>query len=198
MNQQTNNQPSESPTSDPKGGGNLSGLGETFSADDYTGVASFSIPIYVSPARGFEPKLNLAYQSSSGNGNYGIGFSVNTASFSRRTERGIPRYNGADIFIFSQVGELVPKLIFANGIYTIDASTQTVNGLTYTVTKYVPRQQGSFDLIEFWQEQNNTANSFWKVTDAEGTTSYYGNDTNSRIYDPQNTSRIFEWNIVSE
>jgi RHS repeat-associated protein len=198
VNQQPNNQPSESATSDPKGGGNLSGLGETFSADDYTGVAALSIPIYVSPARGFEPKLTLAYQSSSGNSNYGIGFSVNTASFSRRTEKGIPRYDGKDIFIFSQAGELIPKLIFANGTYSIDASTQTLNGTTYTVTLYVPRQQGSFDLIELWQDQNNASNEFWKVTNAIGTVSYYGNDSTSRIFDTQNTSHIFQWNIVSE
>ncbi len=198
MNQQPNNQPSESATSDPKGGGNLSGLGETFSADDYTGVASFSIPIYISPARGFEPELTLAYQSSSGNSTYGIGFSVNTASFSRRTENGIPRYEGHDIFIFSSVGELVPQLIFANGSSTVNTSTETLNGITYTVTRYVPRQQGTFDLIELWQAQSDLSNQFWKVTDAEGTVSIYGNDASSRIADPQNSSRIFQWNIVLE
>jgi hypothetical protein len=53
----------------PKGGGAVSGLGETFSPDLFTGTGDFSVPITV-PAgrRGLQPDLALAYSTGNGNG----------------------------------------------------------------------------------------------------------------------------------
>ena len=51
----------------PKGGGALKGMGETFSADLFTGTGNFSVPIAVPSGRnGFQPQLTLGY--STGNG----------------------------------------------------------------------------------------------------------------------------------
>ena len=44
----------------PKGGGALSGIGETFSPDLHTGTGNFTVPIALPPGcNGFQPELNL-------------------------------------------------------------------------------------------------------------------------------------------
>src|SRR5688572_14186935 len=78
----------------PKGGGAIRGIGETFSANPATGTGSMSIGLPISPGRaGFTPSLSLRYDSGLGNGPYGFGWMVDYPSVSRRTDRGIPRYN---------------------------------------------------------------------------------------------------------
>jgi hypothetical protein len=46
----------------PKGGGALSGIGETFPPDLHTGTGNFTVPLALPPGRnGFQPELSLAY-----------------------------------------------------------------------------------------------------------------------------------------
>jgi hypothetical protein len=60
----------------PKGGGAIRGIGEKFAANPVTGTGSLSVPIFVSPGRsGFGPQLSLSYDSGSGNGPFGFGWS---------------------------------------------------------------------------------------------------------------------------
>src|ERR687895_2523721 len=61
----------------PKGGGAIRGMGEKFAANPVTGTGSMSVPIYTSPGRsGFGPQLSLSYDSGSGNGPFGFGWSL--------------------------------------------------------------------------------------------------------------------------
>lgn len=83
----------------PKGGGAIKGMGETFKADAFTGAANYSIAIPGTVARGFEPQLSIDYSSGNGNGVFGMGFSLPVSSISIRTGKGIPRYDGHDIFM---------------------------------------------------------------------------------------------------
>ena len=83
---------SVSQTSLPKGGGAIKGIGETFQPHEFCGTAGLSIPIPTSPCRGFEPHLSLDYSSGSGNGIFGLGFSLSIPNISRKTAKGIPRY----------------------------------------------------------------------------------------------------------
>ena len=69
----------------PKGGGAIQGIGETFRAEAFTGAASLSVPLPTSPCREFEPRLSLEYSSGSGNGLFGLGWSVSIATISRKT-----------------------------------------------------------------------------------------------------------------
>ncbi|MCE8427714.1 MAG: hypothetical protein J5U19_04895 [Candidatus Methanoperedens sp.] len=77
---QTNQSGSASPLpsiSLPKGGGAIRGIGEKFAANPVTGTGSLSIPIFTSPGRsGFGPQLSLSYDSGSGNGPFGFGWSL--------------------------------------------------------------------------------------------------------------------------
>src|SRR5207248_1355874 len=96
----------------PKGGGAIKGIGEKFAANPVTGTGSMSVPIAMSPGRsGFGPQLSLAYDSGSGNGPFGFGWSLSLPAITRKTDRGLPQYRDtvdSDVFILSGAEDLVP------------------------------------------------------------------------------------------
>src|SRR5689334_16348024 len=98
----------------PKGGGAIHGIGEKFAANPVTGTGSMTIPISVSPGRsGFAPQLSLSYDSGGGNGPFGFGWSLSIPSITRKTDKGLPRYDDAgesDVYILSGAEDLVPVL----------------------------------------------------------------------------------------
>ena len=99
----------------PKGGGAIGGIGEKFSANPVTGTGSMSVPIFASPGRsGFGPQLSLSYDSGTGNGPFGFGWSLSVPSITRRTDRGLPQYLDAeesDVFVLSGAEDLTPVLV---------------------------------------------------------------------------------------
>src|ERR1017187_6360918 len=78
----------------PKGGGAIRGIGEKFGVSPATGTGSLTIPIATSPGRsGFGPQLSLSYDSGAGNGPFGFGWQLSVPSITRKTDKGLPRYN---------------------------------------------------------------------------------------------------------
>ena len=115
----------------PKGGGAIRGMGEKFAANPVTGTGSFSVPIAVSPGRaGFQPELALSYDSGAGNGTCGLGWSMGLPSITRKTDKGLPRYDDAgesDVFILSGAEDLVPAFrLKLNGDVERDAQGRPV------------------------------------------------------------------------
>src|ERR671922_2235747 len=103
----------------PKGGGAIRGMGEKFAANPVTGTGSMSIPLATSPGRaGFGPQLSLSYDSASGNGPFGFGWSLSLPAITRKTDKGLPQYRDGlksneeddDVFILSGSEDLVPVL----------------------------------------------------------------------------------------
>ena len=93
----------------PKGGGALQGIGEKFSVDPHTGTGNFTVPIALPPGRnGFQPELSLGYSSGNGNGPFGLGWSLGVPGVSRKTSKGVPRYEDEDVFVLSGAEDLVP------------------------------------------------------------------------------------------
>src|SRR5260370_4405423 len=96
----------------PKGGGAIRGFGEKFSANPVTGTGSLSVPIATSPGRsGFGPQLSLSYDSGSGNGPFGFGWSLSLPSITRKTDKGLPQYQDSeesDTYLLSGAEDLVP------------------------------------------------------------------------------------------
>ena len=75
----------------PKGGGAIRGLDEKFSVNAATGTASMAVPLPFSPGRsGFTPPLRLSYDSGSGNGPFGFGWSLGLPAITRKTDKGLP------------------------------------------------------------------------------------------------------------
>jgi len=102
----------------PKGGGVIRGIGEKFAANPVTGKGSMTVPIATSPGRsGFGPQLSLSYDSGSGNGPFGFGWSLSLPSITRKTDKGLPQYldggkdqPDSDVYILSGAEDLVPVL----------------------------------------------------------------------------------------
>ncbi len=177
----------------PKGGGAIRGIGEKFAANPVTGTGSMSVPIATSPGRsGFGPQLSLSYDSGAGNGPFGLGWNLSLPSITRKTDKGIPRYNDleeSDVFILSGAEDLVP-VIGTDAVQSIRLA-----GKDYIVHRYQPRIEGLFALIERWVEKGQTENSFWRSISRDNITTWYGRDGDSRIFNPNNPQQVFQWLI---
>ena len=68
----------------------------------------------------------------------------------------------------------------------------TYAGVAYTVQRYRPRIEGLFARIERWTNHVDRS-SFWRSISKDNVTSLYGIDSDGRIADPADPSRIFNW-----
>ena len=175
----------------PKGGGAIQGIGEKFSANPVTGTASLQIPLATSPGRGgVRPELALAYDSGAGNGPFGVGWHLSIPQITRKTDKGLPRYQDAtdsDVFLLSGAEDLVPTL---RADHARDAYTDIDSG--EIVQRYRPRIEGGFARIE---RRQRTADGFvyWTATTSDNVTSVYGRSTSARLADPKDARRVFTW-----
>src|SRR6266508_1502526 len=173
----------------PKGGGAIRGMGEKFAANPVTGTGSMSEPIATSPGRsGFEPQLSLSYDSGSGNGPFGFGWTLSLPSITRKTDKGLPQYRDAeesDVFILSGAEDLVPVIGPA-------LPPRRVEGVDYRIDRYRPRIEGLFARIERWTNVA-TGEAYWRSITRDNVTTWYGKDDNSRIAGA--SGRVFSWLI---
>src|SRR5712691_9522203 len=177
----------------PKGGGAIRGIDEKFSVNPATGTGSYAIPLPLSPGRsGFQPSLAISYDSGSGNGPFGLGWSLAVPAITRKTDKGLPRYRDAeesDVFVLSGSEDLVPVLRSANGAWVPSTKGQTLDGRDYFVDAYRPRVEGLFARIERWTEKDSGA-ILWRSISKDNITTWYGRRADSRIADPENPSRV--------
>jgi hypothetical protein len=182
----------------PKGGGAIRGIGEKFSANPVTGTGSLRIPIVASPGRaGMQPELALAYDSGAGNGPFGLGFHLSVPRITRKTDKGLPRYNPAetpDVFILSDAEDLVPSLVWNENtsVWSPDAFDESGEH----VERYRPRIEGLFARIE---KRTILADGtvYWRAVTKDNVTSVYGKSADARIADPLWAYRIFTWLLES-
>jgi RHS repeat-associated protein len=181
----------------PKGGGAVSGLGEKFSPDLFTGTGNFSVPIAVPAGRaGMAPQLSLGYSTGSGNGPFGLGWQLSLPGVSRKTSRGIPRYVDAagpgadglpaDVFVLSGAEDLVP-----------------VEGSHPGRVRYRPRTEGLFARIEHVRDASG---NYWEVRSKGGLLTRYGTprpdgadaawQDPAVVADPGDPGRLFGWRIT--
>ncbi|WP_156815662.1 SpvB/TcaC N-terminal domain-containing protein [Pseudanabaena sp. PCC 6802] len=185
----------------PKGGGAIKGMGEKFAANPVTGTGSMTVPLATSPGRsGFGPQLSLSYDSGAGNGIFGFGWSLSLPSITRKTDKGLPRYDDAtesDVFILSGAEDLVPVLVQnAQGEWVPESlSNRTFDGKTYAIKRYRPRIEGLFARIERWTNVADASDVHWCSISKDNILTLYGKDGNSRIFDPEDPQRIFSWSI---
>jgi RHS repeat-associated protein len=173
----------------PQGGGALQGIGESFSPDLHTGTGNFTVPIAIPPGRnGFQPQINLVYSTGNGNGPFGLGWNLSVPGVSRKTSKGIPRYDDrGDIFILSGAEDLVP--------------VESTN----TKTSYRPRTEGLFALIEHHRDANS-ANDYWEVRSKDGLASFYGTPQPpavppgwrdpATVADPNDATKVATWKLT--
>ena len=177
----------------PKGGGAIRGMGEKFAANPLTGTGALTVPLAGSPGRsGFGPQLSLSYESGSGNGAFGFGWSLSVPAITRKTDKGLPRYRDAeesDVFVLSGAEDLVPVLLPNGRRFEDDV---TVPG--YTIHRYRPRIEGLLARIERWTSRV-TGEMHWRSITRDNVTTLYGRTGESRIADPADAARVFSWLI---
>jgi len=198
--------PSAPSISLPKGGGAIRGMGEKFAANPVMGTASLTVPIALSPARtNFGPQLSLSYDSGSGNGPFGVGWTLSLPAITRKTDKGLPRYldsNDSDVFLLASYEDLVPTFKKdQNDTWIGDTSGNIVfdefKRGGYKVRRYRPRVEGLFALIERWTNEVQHGDCFWRLISKDNTTTWYGKTSQARISDPEDDTKIFSW-LISE
>lgn len=138
--------------------------------DPQTGSASSGIAIVVPAGRaGIQPELALVYNSNIKNGMAGMGWNLELGAIQLLNKRGIPKYDGTDIFIYTQNGSVQELVKDPSGFYH-------------------PEVEGAFMKMEF------VDNTYWLVTDKKGTKYYFGQNNNSRVYDNTvGNALTFKW-----
>ncbi len=182
----------------PKGPGTIQGMGESFSAQPSTGIATFSVPLALPKARGAaQPSLSLGYSSSSGSGVAGVGWDISVPFISRQTDRGTPSYNdqatfhaNQDRFVYNGGQELVPICSTPGGCTDKLIDGELLPTWPGTWQYFRPRVEGSY-LRFFW----NRDQQIWRVQDKSGVVLELGGDDNALETDPQDSTRVFRWNL---
>jgi Salmonella virulence plasmid 65kDa B protein len=166
----------------PQGGGALHGIGETFAPDLFTGTGNFTVPIGLPPGRkAFQPQLSLIYSTGNGNGPFGLGWSLSIPGVSRKTSRGIPRYEDEkDTFLISGAEDLVQVEENAGA------------------ARFRPRTEGLFARIEHFRDADT---DHWEVRSRDGLISVYGTPASlpndpAVIANPEERNQIFQWNLT--
>ena len=184
----------------PKGGGAIQSIGKGWAAVGFTGAASVTIPLPVTPGRGYAPALTLSYSSSSGRTEFGQGWSITRPSISRQTSQGTPQFepdsNGklAEPVYLSPQGDVLLPIRNATGQpdtrKTSEFRGRPLSG-SYQVSTYRPRVEGDFSTIEHYA---GTADSFWLIHLADGSVHVYGHSPNARLQHVNGTStQVAEW-----
>lgn len=173
--------------------------GQGFNNVGPTGGASFQLPIPVSGGRGADPQLALTYNSQSGNGPLGLGWSMGHGQISRRTNKGTPRYDDDDEII-GHDQQICTKERNVDGSLKSRIET-TFNGKDigrHTVVRYTPEVESDFSIRERWEPMHPTdptikLPTFWLVSGPDGSLHMYGKTADSRVADPQNPLRVATW-----
>src|SRR5574338_418280 len=171
----------ENVISQPKGGGALKGIGETFSADLHTGTGNMTVPIAV-PAGRLTPELQLVYSTGNGNGPYGMGWALSIPGVARDTSKRLPRYDRDDRFVLSGMEPLV------------------LTGGADGVMRYRPRTEGAFSRIEHRVSEHD---DYWEVRAKSGLVSRYGHagaraTDSATVKNPKYPLQVFAWSLRSE
>ena len=190
----------------PSGAGTPLGMGESFSAQVTTGLATYSVPIGLPKARGsVQPNLMLSYNSSAGPGIAGIGWNIGASAITRKTDHGMPGFDdraqwhaNQDRFSFG-AEELVPICVVAGatctGALNGEVMPQWADGWQY----FRARIEAGF-MRFFWSPDHRT----WIAQAKDGTTLEFGVPQDGSGYtggieaNPTRASEIVGWHIVRQ
>ena len=174
----------------------MNGIRGSFQAQAFTGSASFAIPLPTSDCRGFEPQIQLTYDSAHGNGPFGMGFRLSLAEVSRNLDKRIPSYTDADTFVLSGAGELLCKSLRTPEGWKPAERQVLESGVQWQVTEYRPRVEGDFERIELWKRIDD-GDLHWRTTDRDGSSHVFGANPQARLADPANHQNVLSWLLES-
>ena len=139
----------------PEAPGSLMGIGENVEPNLSMGLMTYRVPIVVPEGYpGTTPTLALTYDSGSGNGLLGIGWTLPTPSIERMTARGLPHYTESDTFVADGGQELV-RIPDTDGVYRA-------------------RFEGSFVRYTWVDEEGDGAEGYFIAEYPDGRVGYFG------------------------
>lgn len=175
----------------PKGGGAIQGIGENFQVDLHKGTLNASISIQLPAGRNkFTPALSLSYSSGNGNSPFGLGWSLSVPAITRKTSRGIPRYqdqaaNWAERDVFTFNGQ---DLLLDQENYQVGDEQNETHQI------YHPKVAGNFSRIK---RIIGVSYDYWIVQAKNGKTFTYGSpETYHGVYAEHQPHRIFSWQLT--
>lgn len=199
------------PPSLPSGGGSITGIKGEMTSTGPDGAAAFSVPLPISPGRGFAPVLALAYHSRAGNGPFGIGWQVALPAIRRDTRNGVPHYTGQDNFIGPD-GEVLVRVRSTDGNHAPETrrATRLLGqdlGQTFEVHAYRSRSETDFSQLEYWmQEKPETSapewedaapRDFWVLYRPDGQVDLLGRHAQARLCPQDQPSKTGAWLLES-
>ncbi|KAL7932808.1 hypothetical protein V8C35DRAFT_73008 [Trichoderma chlorosporum] len=158
--------------------------------DTQTGGAACTIPIQTTAGRGdFGPSLSLEYASGAAgaNGIFGMGWHLaGVDHIARRTTAAIPKYDESDMFVHSNLGDLVLS----------DEPEKRIDG--YRVREYRARVESVPVCIQRW-DKNDSDETFWRTISSANVVTVYGREDSSQIshHTSSQAKRTFSW-LASE
>ncbi len=165
----------------PKGPGSIEGLGESFQPTLNTGTAKYSVALKVPPGTaGQTPTLALVYEGGGGNGIVGFGWQLPIANIQRKTDKGIPLYEGEPRP--TSVDDWSPRY------------SSFINDLK---EELIPQANGDF----FCKNEGpfvryRRTGSAWEGTLPDGTRMDFGVSVGARVIG--DTNKVFCWMIERE
>lgn len=192
---QNTDQMSLTPPSLPSGGGAVTGLKGDMPGAGPDGAATLSLPLPVSAGRGYAPSLTLSYHSRSGNGIFGAGWNIGQMAIRLQTRKGVPLYDGSDVYTGPDGEALVPALN-ASGMADVRTATALLGenlGDTFSVQAYRSRTETDFSRLERWVSQADAAADFWLIYSPDGQIHLLGRSAQARVSNPEDTTRTAVW-----
>ena len=180
----------------PKGGGAIRGLGGKFSVSAPTGTGSMAVKLPFSPGRsGFTPALELSYESSSGNGPLGFGWSLGLPAITRKTDKGLPAVlRRRRVRCLHPAWRRGPGARAGPGGRPADPDP---DGLRHALPGCLlppAHRRELFSRIERWTATDTGSATGGRIS-RDNVTTLYGADPASRVADPADPARIFSWQI---
>ncbi|KAF5613092.1 insecticidal toxin complex [Fusarium tjaetaba] len=176
-----------------RGGGGFKPISEKLDINPVNGTMSLALPIPIDQGRSnFGPTLNLLYDSGTGNGPFGFGWSLSGEAITRQASRCVPKYNADDVFVLSGQDDLVAAQEAAA------VRLDKTSGQQFSVQLYRQRIETESNKIEKWTCRDDESNTHWRVISGDNVTAVYGQDSASRIFESSNgVVHIFSWLISS-
>ncbi len=169
-------------------------IGKSWGAVGPTGAASFDLPLPLSAGRGWDPQLALGYSNQAGNGPFGIGWSLGIGQISRRTHKGVPRYDDHDEIVGHDGEVWLPERDDDGELKSrLESTYHSIDIGQHRVVRYWPRVESTFALCERWQSTEPGSTAFWLVHGSDGSLHIYGKTADSRRADPDDGQRIGAW-----
>ncbi|MFO8080189.1 MAG: toxin TcdB middle/N-terminal domain-containing protein, partial [Armatimonadota bacterium] len=167
----------------PDGSGSIGGMGESFTPNMNTGSGSMSIPITLPPGRrGLQPSVGLGYSTGGGDGPLGWGWSMEMPFISRQSDKGLPRYDHTDRFMYNGGQELVPVAMPEDEQWPHGWDPDDTG---HEIIYYRARAEGAF-MRFFYDVTGDT----WLVQDRQGNHFYIGENETEKIVGPDGT---YKW-----